>query len=179
MRLTAIQILTHSLKLTRNLRLIERSMLRHFQMLMLSSIQTVMLMLTHFLKLRLNLTPTVMLMLMHFQMLKLSLTQTEMLTLMHSLKQRLNLTPTVMRSLKHLLRHFQEDFLKYSLKGMLMLPLIEKEKMRQPLTQMLKLMQILPYLLIQIETLLLKHFLRCFEMYLKMHSLYQLQTLTR
>ena len=140
MRLTAIQILTHSLKLTRNLRLIERSMLRHFQMLMLSSIQTVMLMLTHFLKLRLN------------------------------------LTPTVMRSLKHLLRHFQEDFLKYSLKEMLRLPLIEKEKMKQPLTQMLKLMQILPYLLIQIETLLLKYFLRCFEMYLKMHSLYQLQT---
>ena len=143
MRLTAIQILTHSLKLTRNLRLIERSMLRHFQMLKLSSIQTVMLMLMHFLKLRLN------------------------------------LTLTVMRSLMHLLRHFQKDFLKHSLKGMLMLPLIEKEKMRQPLTQMLKLMQILPYLLIQIETLLLKYFLRCFEMYLKMHSLYLLQTLTR
>jgi hypothetical protein len=141
LRLTAIQILTHSLKLTRNLRLIERSMLMHFQMLKLSSIQTVMLMLTHFLKLRLN------------------------------------LTLTVMRSLMHLLRHFQKDFLKHSLKGMLMLSLIEKEKMRQPLTQMLKMMQILPYLLIQIETLLLKYFLRCFEMYLKMHSLYLLQTL--
>ena len=179
MRLTAIQILTHSLKLTRNLRLIERSMLRHFQMLKLSSIQTVMLMLRHFLKLRLNLTPTVMLMLTHLLRLKLSSIQTVMLMLMHFLKLRLNLTLTVMRSLMHLLRHFQKDFLKHSLKGMLMLPLIEKEKMRQPLTQMLKLMQILPYLLIQIETLLLKYFLRCFEMYLKMHSLYLLQTLTR
>ena len=176
---TVMLMLTHFLKLRLKLTPTVMLMLRHFQMLMLSSIQTVMLMLTHFLKLRLNLTPTVMLMLMHFQMLKLSSTQTEMLKLMHFLKLRLNLTPTVMRSLKHLLRHFQEDFLKYSLKGMLMLPLIEKEKMRQPLTQMLKLMQILPYLLIQIETLLLKHFLRCFEMYLKMHSLYQLQTLTR
>ena len=154
-------MLIHSLKLTRNLRLIEKSMLMHFQMLKLSSIQTEMLKLMHFLR------------------LKLSSTQTEMLKLMHFLKLRLNLTPTVMRSLKHLLRHFQEDFLKYSLKGMLMLPLIEKEKMRQPLTQMLKLMQILPYLLIQIETLLLKYFLRCFEMYLKMHSLYQLQIQTR
>ena len=154
-------MLTHSLKLTRNLRLIEKSMLMHFQMLKLSSIQTVMLTLTHFLR------------------LKLSSTQTEMLTLRHSLKQRLNLTPTVMRSLKHLLRHFQEGFLKYSLKEMLMLPLIEKEKMRQPLTQMLKLMQILPYLLIQILTLLLKHFLRGSEKYLEMHLLYQLQIQTR
>ena len=119
-----------------------------------------------------------MLMLTHFLMLKLSSTQTEMLTLRHSLKQRLNLTPTVMRSLMHLLRHFQKDFLKYSLKGMLMLSLIEKEKMRQPLTQMLKLMQILPYLLIQIETLLLKHFLRGSEMHLKMHLLYQLEIQT-
>ena len=84
-----------------------------------------------------------------------------------------------MRSLKHLLRHFQEGFLKYSLKEMLMLPLIEKEKMRQPLTQMLKLMQILPYLLIQILTLLLKHFLRGSEKYLEMHLLYQLQIQTR
>ena len=50
-----------------------------------------------------------------------------------------------------------------TLKGCWCFP-IEKEKMRQPLTQMLKLMQILPYLLIQIETLLLKYFydaLRC------------------
>ena len=154
-------MLIHSLKLTRNLRLIEKSMLMHFQMLKLSSIQTVMLTLTHFLR------------------LKLSSIQTEMLKLMHFLKLRLNLTLTVMRSLMHLLRHFQKDFLKHSLKGMLMLPLIEKEKMRQPLTQMLKLMQILPYLLIQIEILLLKYFLRCFEMYLKMHSLYQLQIQTR
>ena len=154
-------------------------MLMHFQMLKLSSIQTVMLTLTHFLRLKLSSIQTEMLKLMHFLRLKLSSTQTEMLKLMHFLKLRLNLTPTVMRSLKHLLRHFQEDFLKYSLKGMLMLPLIEKEKMRQPLTQMLKLMQILPYLLIQIETLLLKYFLRCFEMYLKMHSLYQLQIQTR
>ena len=109
----------------------------------------------------------------------MSSTQTEMLKLMHFLKLRLNLTLTVMRSLMHLLRHFQKDFLKHSLKGMLMLSLIEKEKMRQPLTQMLKLMQILPYLLIQIETLLLKYFLRCFEMYLKMHWLYLLQIQTR
>ena len=115
----------------------------------------------------------------HLLTLKLSSTQTEMLTLRHSLKQRLNLTPTVMRSLKHLLRHFQEDFLKYSLKEMLMLPLIEKEKMKQPLTQMLKLMQILPYLLIQIVTLLLKHFLRGSEKHLEMHLLYQLQIQTR
>ena len=136
-----------------------KPMLTHFLTLTLSLIQTVMLKLMHSLKQRLNLTPTVM------------------LTLMHSPKQRLSLTPTVMCSLKHLLRHFQEDFLKHSLKGMLMLPLIEKEKMRQPLTQMLKPMQILPYLLILIETLLLKYFLRCFEMYLKMHSLYLLQTL--
>ena len=113
----------------------------------------------------------------HLLTLKLSSTQTVMLTLMHSLKQRLNLTPTVMHSLKHLLKHFQEDFLRYSLKEMLMLPLIEKEKMRQPLTQMLKLMQILPYLLIQILTLLLKHFLRGSEKYLETHSLYQIQTL--
>ena len=154
-------MLIHSLKLTRNLRLIEKSMLMHFQMLKLSSIQTVMLTLTHFLR------------------LKLSSTQTEMLKLMHFLKLRLNLTLTVMRSLMHLLRHFQKDFLKHSLKGMLMLPLIEKEKMRQPLTQMLKLMQILPYLLILIETLLLKHFLRGFEKYLEMHSLYLLQILTQ
>ena len=109
-------------------------------------------------------------------MLKLSSIQTEMLMLTHFLKLRLNLTPTVMCSLKHLLRHFQEDFLKYSLKEMLRLPLIEKEKMKQPLTQMLKLMQILSYLLILIETLLLKYFLRCFEKHLEMHSLYQLQT---
>ncbi len=115
----------------------------------------------------------------HLLTLKLSSTQTETLTLRRSLKQRLNLTPTVMRSLKHLLRHFQEDFLRYSLKEMLMLPLIQKEKMKQPLTQMLKPMQILPYLLIQIETLLLKHFLRGFEKYLEMHSLYQLQIQTR
>ena len=154
-------MLIHSLKLTRNLRLIEKSMLMHFQMLKLSSIQTVMLTLTHFLR------------------LKLSSIQTEMLKLMHFLKLRLNLTLTVMRSLMHLLRHFQKDFLKHSLKGMLMLPLIEKEKMRQPLTQMLKLMQILPYLLILIETLLLKHFLRGFEKYLEMHSLYLLQILTQ
>ena len=172
-------MLTHSLKLTRNLRLIEKSMLMHFQMLKLSSIQTVMLTLTHFLRLKLSSIQTVMLKLMHFLRLKLSSTQTEMLTLRHSLKQRLNLTPTVMRSLKHLLRHFQEGFLKYSLKEMLMLPLIEKEKMRQPLTQMLKLMQILPYLLIQILTLLLKHFLRGSEKYLEMHLLYQLQIQTR
>ena len=122
---------------------------------------------------------TVKLKLTHLLTLKLSSTQTEMLTLRHSLKQRLNLTPTVMRSLKHLLRHFQEDFLKYSLKEMLMLPLIEKEKMKQPLTQMLKLMQILPYLLIQIVTLLLKHFLRGSEKHLEMHLLYQLQIQTR
>ena len=127
----------------------------------LSSTQTVMLTLMHSLKQRLNLIPTVMCL------------------LMHSLKQRLNLTPTVTCSLRHLLRHFQEDFPKHSLKVMLMLPLIEKEKMRQPLTQMLKLMQILPYLLIMIETLLLKHFLRGFEKYLEMHSLYQLQIQTR
>ena len=151
----------------------------HFQMLKLSSIQTVMLTLTHFLRLKLSSIQTEMLKLMHFLRLKLSSTQTEMLKLMHFLKLRLNLTLTVMRSLMHLLRHFQKDFLKHSLKGMLMLPLIEKEKMRQPLTQMLKPMQILPYLLILIETLLLKYFLRCFEMYLKMHSLYLLQTLTR
>ena len=174
-----MSMLIHSLKLTRNLRLIERSMLRHFQMLMLSSIQTVMLMSTHFLKLKLNLTPTVMRSLRHLLTLKLSSTQTEMLKLMHFLKLKLNLTPTVMRSLRHLLRHFQKDFLKHSLKGMLMLPLIEKEKMRQPLTQMLKPMQILPYLLIQIETLLLKYFLRCFEKYLEMHWLYLLQIQTR
>ena len=154
-------MLIHSLKLTRNLRLIEKSMLMHFQMLKLSSIQTVMLTLTH------------------FQMLKLSSIQTEMLKLMHFLKLRLNLTPTVMCLLTHLLRHFQEDFPKHSLKEMLMPPLIQKEKLRQSLTQMLKLMQILPYLLKQIVTLLLKYFLRCFEMYLKMHSLYQLQIQTR
>ena len=156
-----ILILTHLLRLTHNLRLIVKLKLTHLLTLKLSSTQTVMLTLMHSLKQRLNLTPTVM------------------LTLMRSPKQRLNLTPTVMHSLKHLLKHFQEDFLRYSLKGMLMLSLIEKEKMRQPLTQMLKLMQILPYLLIQIETLLLKYFLRCFEMYLKMHWLYLLQTLTR
>ena len=119
------------------------------------------------------------LMLTYLLTLKLSSTQTEMLTLMHSLKLRLNLTPTAMRSLKHLLRHFQEDFLRYSLKEMLMLSLIQKEKMKQPLTQMLKLMQTLPYLLIQIETLLLKHFLRGSEKHLEMHSLYQLQIQTR
>ena len=79
----------------------------------------------------------------------------------------------------HLLRHFQEDFLKRSLKEMLMLPLIVKEKMKQPLTQMLKLMQILPYLLIQIATLLLKHFRRGSEKHLEMHLLYQLQIQTR
>ena len=112
-------------------------------------------------------------------MLKLSSIQTEMLMLTHFLKLRLNLTPTVMCSLKHLLRHFQEDFLKYSLKEMLRLPLIEKEKMKQPLTQILKLMQILPYLLIQIVTLLLKHFLRGSEKHLEMHLLYQLQIQTR
>ena len=172
-------MLIHSLKLTRNLRLIEKSMLMHFQMLKLSSIQTVMLTLTHFLRLKLSSIQTEMLKLMHFLRLKLSSTQTEMLKLMHFLKLRLNLTLTVMRSLMHLLRHFQKDFLKHSLKGMLMLPLIEKEKMRQPLTQMLKLMQILPYLLILIETLLLKHFLRGFEKYLEMHSLYLLQILTQ
>ena len=115
------------------------------------------------------------LMLTHLLTLKLSSIQTVMLTLRHSLKLRLNLTPTVMRSLKHLLRHFQEDFLRYSLKEMLMLSLIQKEKMKQPLTQMLKLMQILPYLLIQIVTLLLKHFLRGSEKYLEMHLLYLLQ----
>ena len=84
-----------------------------------------------------------------------------------------------MRSLMHLLRHFQEDFLKHSLKEMLMLPLIVKEKMKQPLTQMLKPMQILPYLLIQIETLLLKHFLRGSEKHLEMHLLYQLEIQTQ
>ena len=170
---------THFLKLRLNLTPTVMLMLTHLLRLMLSSTQTVMLKLMHFLKLRLNLTPTVMLMLTHLLRLMLSSTQTVMLKLMHFLKLRLNLTLTVMRSLMHLLRHFQKDFLKHSLKGMLMLPLIEKEKMRQPLTQMLKLMQILPYWLIQIETLLLKYFLRCFEMYLKMHSLYLLQTLTR
>ena len=142
-------------------------------------IRIVKLMLIHSLKLTRNLRLIEKSMLMHFQMLKLSSTQTEMLKLMHFLKLRLNLTLTVMRSLMHLLRHFQKDFLKHSLKGMLMLPLIEKEKMRQPLTQMLKLMQILPYLLILIETLLLKHFLRGFEKYLEMHSLYLLQILTQ
>ena len=115
----------------------------------------------------------------HLLTLKLSSTQTEMLTLRHSLKLRLNLTPTVMRSLKHLLRHFQEDFLRYSLKEMLMLSLIQKEKMKQPLTQMLKLMQILPYLLIQIVTLLSKHFLRGSEKHLEMHLLYQLEIQTQ
>ena len=176
---TVMLMLTHFLKLRLNLIPAVMRSLMHLLTLMLSSTQTEMLKLMHFLKLKLNLTPTVMRSLRHLLTLKLSSTQTEMLKLMHFLKLKLNLTPTVMRSLKHLLRHFQEDFPKYSLKGMLMLPLIEKEKMRQPLTQMLKLMQILPYLLIQIETLLLKHFLRCFEMYLKMHSLYLLQTLTR
>ena len=146
-------------------------------MLTLSLKLIVILRLTHLLMLTHNSRLTVKLMLTHLLTLKLSSTQTEMLTLMHSLKLRLNLTPTVMRSLKHLLRHFQEDFLRYSLKEMLMLSLIQKEKMKQPLTQMLKLMQILPYLLIQIETLLLKYFLQCFEMYLKMHWLYLLQTL--
>ena len=130
-------------------------------------------MLTH------NLRLIVKLKLTHLLTLKLSSTQTVMLTLMHSLMLRLNLTPTVMRSLMHLLRHFHEDFLRYSLKEMLMLSLIQKEKMKQPLTQMLKLMQILPYLLIQIVTLLLKHFLRGSEKYLEMHLLYQLQIQTR
>ena len=135
--------------------------------------------LTHLLTLKLSSTQTVMLTLMHSLKQRLNLTPTVMLTLMRSPKQRLNLTPTVMRSLKHLLRHFHEDFLRYSLKEMLMLSLIQKEKMKQPLTQMLKLMQILPYLLILIETLLLKHFLRGFEKYLEMHSLYLLQILTQ
>ena len=143
------------------------------------AILIVMPMLIHSLKLKLSLIRIVTLMSIHFLKLKLSLILIVKLMSTHFLKLRLNLTLTVMRSLMHLLRHFQKDFLKHSLKGMLMLPLIEKEKMRQPLTQMLKLMQILPYLLIQIETLLLKYFLRCFEMYLKMHSLYLLQTLTR
>ncbi len=80
--------------------------------------------------------------------LRLSSTQTEMLKLdVHFLKLRLNLTPNCDVT-DALVEALKSTFWKHSLKGMLMmLSLIEKEKMRQtPLTQMLKLMQILSYL---------------------------------
>ncbi len=134
-------------------------------------VQTVMLMLTHFLEAETEFDSTVMLMLMHFQMLKLSLTQ--MLDVGMYLWSRDWIWLQLCAHWSNLLSTFKKTFLKYSLKEMLRLPLIEKEKMKQPETDADSHLTCW----YRLRLYCWSNFYDAFEMYLKMHSSYQLQGL--